>query len=161
MQKSPTCNLQSQTYNYHVHSGGTVLGRTWQRSEGYRVVHSQPQKDHKFPDKRKDKGIVANANTQNGSKVRRAEEMIARRVHNLWKLMSIRWTPCWCSNSCNSFWTWKAKPEPSCWSGWLTFNLANIKLLDYQKEVKNGRVSTCMNAQFNLGIPLPRASISA
>ena len=32
------------------------------------------QKDHKFPDKQKDKGKVANANTQN-SKVHRAEEM--------------------------------------------------------------------------------------
>ena len=42
-------NWQSQTS--HINSGGTVLGQTRQRREGYRIVRSKPQKDHKFPDK--------------------------------------------------------------------------------------------------------------
>ena len=72
---SSSCSSQSQTS--HAHSGGTVLDWTGQRREGYRDVHSKLQKDHKISEKQNNKGIAANANTQNGSKDHQAEETIA------------------------------------------------------------------------------------
>ena len=40
-------------------------------------MHSKLQKDHKISEKQNNKGIAANANTQNGSNDHQAEETIA------------------------------------------------------------------------------------